>query len=401
MIRIMPSSQFVIIPTAIVLVVFLAIRRRYSARLHEIPGPFLASFSVLWQVWHVIKGDIEWETIRLHEKHGLHHIIFLTSSTGVVPWLMTSRALCSHQSQGSQREPSRCNSRHSTRSAPQGKDNVERHTSSGYADVVASHQADWYKVMALPDHRFQTPMSEVDPKRQVARAKNIASAYTLTNLLKAEKYMDQLIELLVTRLGQLADAQKPVEFDKWFNYMAFDIVGELAFSSPFGFLESGKDIGGSIENTRVLTLYTAVAGFFVTLHQMTLGNPLVTKLGLMPSQHIFDTTLRAIEKRKSNPDVQLDMLEHWKRMVAKNSMEENELYGVTNMTIGAGADTISATLQAFFYYLIRHPKHLDRVRAEVLSAKTSKVVSYGEAQGLPFLQACVGLCPLPCFVQAQ
>lgn len=134
---------------------------------------------------------------------------------------------------------------------------------------------------------------------------------------------------------------------------------------------------------------------------MTLGNPLVTKLGLMPSQHIFDTTLRAIEKRKSNPDVQLDMLEHWKRMVAKNSMEENELYGVTNMTIGAGADTISATLQAFFYYLIRHPKHLDRVRAEVLSAKTSKVVSYGEAQGLPFLQACVGLCPLPCFVQAQ
>jgi len=255
--------------------------------------------------------------------------------------------------------------------------------------------------MALPDHRFQTPMSEVDPKRQVARAKNIASAYTLTNLLKAEKYMDQLIELLVTRLGELADAQKPVEFDKWFNYMAFDIVGELAFSSPFGFLESGKDIGGSIENTRVLTLYTAVAGFFGTLHQMTLGNPLVTKLGLMPSQHIFDTTLRAIEKRKSNPDVRLDMLEHWKRMVAKNSMEENELYGVTNMTIGAGADTISATLQAFFYYLIRHPKHLDRVRAEVLSAKTSKVVSYAEAQGLPFLQACVGLCPLPCFVQAQ
>lgn len=85
-----------------------------------------------------------------------------------------------------------------------------------------------------------TPMSEVDPKRQVARAKNIASAYTLTNLLKAENYMDQLIELLVTRLGQLADAQKPVEFDKWFNYMAFDIVGELAFSSPFGFLESAR-----------------------------------------------------------------------------------------------------------------------------------------------------------------
>ncbi|KAL1961807.1 hypothetical protein VTN77DRAFT_1019 [Rasamsonia byssochlamydoides] len=243
----------------------------------------------------------------------------------------------------------------------------------------------------LPDHRFQTPMSEVDPKRQVSRARNIASAFTLTNLLKSEQHMDQLIELLMTRLGQLADARQPVEFDKWFNYIAFDIVGQMAFSSPFGFLESGTDIGGSIENSRVLTLYVAVAGFFVKLHQMTLGSPLVTKLGLMPSQHIFDTTLRAISKRRTNPEVRFDMFEHWKRMVAEHPdrMEENELYGVTNMTIGAGADTISATLQAFFYYLIRYPKHLERARAEILSAKTSRIVSFAEAQSLPFLQACI------------
>jgi hypothetical protein len=26
-------------------------------------------------------------------------------------------------------------------------------------------QVDWYKIMALPDRDFQTPMSEVDPKR--------------------------------------------------------------------------------------------------------------------------------------------------------------------------------------------------------------------------------------------
>jgi hypothetical protein len=247
--------------------------------------------------------------------------------------------------------------------------------------------------MALPDHRFQTPMSEVDPKRQVSRAKNITSAYTLTNLLQAEKHMDRLIELLETRLGELADRKMPVEFDKWFNYMAFDMVGEMTFSSSFGFLESGKDIGGAIANTRALTLYTAVAGFFYTVHRMTLGNPLVTKLGLMPSQHIFDTTLRAIERRKENPEVRFDMLEHWKQTLAQHPdrMEENELYGVTNMTIGAGADTISATLQAFFYYLIRYPVHLDKVKAEISNANTSKVVSYGETQNLPFLRACVGI----------
>lgn len=28
----------------------------------------------------------------------------------------------------------------------------------------------------------------------------------------------------------------------WFNYVAFDIIGDLAFGAPFGMIESGKDI---------------------------------------------------------------------------------------------------------------------------------------------------------------
>jgi cytochrome P450 len=254
-------------------------------------------------------------------------------------------------------------------------------------------QGDWYKVMALPDHRYQTPMSEVDPKRCVARMKNIAAAFTLSNLLKAEKHMDKLIELFHSKLSGFADDGTPVEFNKWFNYLTFDIIGEMTFSSSFGFVESGKDIGGAIENTRVLTLYTALAGFFYGLHRMTLGNPLVTKLGLMPSQHIFDTTLRAINRRRENPEVRFDMLEHWKQVLAQypERMEENEFYGVVNMTIGAGADTISASLQALFYYLLRYPQHYAKVKAEVRTSNTSKVIAFSETQNLPFLQACVSL----------
>jgi benzoate 4-monooxygenase len=28
----------------------------------------------------------------------------------------------------------------------------------------------------------------------------------------------------------------------WFNYLAFDIIGDLAFGSPFGMLERGEDL---------------------------------------------------------------------------------------------------------------------------------------------------------------
>lgn len=46
------------------------IRRRNAAGLKDIPGPFWASFSTGWHVWRVFKGDIEWESIRLHGNHG-------------------------------------------------------------------------------------------------------------------------------------------------------------------------------------------------------------------------------------------------------------------------------------------------------------------------------------------
>ena len=241
-------------------------------------------------------------------------------------------------------------------------------------------------------------MSEVDPKRRVERARNVAMGYTLSSLLRSEKYIDRLIELLGTRLTELSEAHRPVEFDKWFNYFAFDVIGEVTFSTPFGFLESRTDVGGSIQNTRILTVYVAVIGYFLTIHRWTLGNPWIGKLGLTPAQHIFDTVRRAVAAREKNPEVRTDMLEQWMNSMKANPerFDENEMYGVANATVGAGADTVSATLQAFWYYMIRTPDHLAKLREEIDAAqatgKLSKIVGYAEARELPFLQACV-CCP--------
>jgi cytochrome P450 len=249
--------------------------------------------------------------------------------------------------------------------------------------------------MALPDHRFQTPMSEVNPKRRVERAKNVAAGYTLSSIIKSEPQINDAIELLEKRLDELAEAGQPVEFDRWFNYLAFDVIGEVTFSRAFGFLETASDIGGSIANSRALTLYVAIAGFFLTLHNATLGNPWMGKLGLTPSQHIFDTVSRAVASRKKNTEARTDMMEHWMQAQAAHPERfgETEIQAVASATVGAGADTVSATLQAFWYYLLRSPEDLARVRAEIDKAgeegKLSRVVSYAEARELPFLQACV------------
>jgi hypothetical protein len=59
-----------VLATAVLIGLAALLRRRYACGLSEIPGPFWATFSIAWQVWHVIKGDIEWKSIDLHEEHG-------------------------------------------------------------------------------------------------------------------------------------------------------------------------------------------------------------------------------------------------------------------------------------------------------------------------------------------
>ncbi|KAF2118079.1 cytochrome P450 [Lophiotrema nucula] len=328
----------------------IVIRRRYLSSISDLPGPFLASFSVAWQLWRIVKGDIDRQCSKLHEKYG--------------PFVRIS-----HE------EVSLC-----------------------HPDAIRQillnplHKSDWYSVVALPDQRFQTPMSTLDPRTHAQRSKNLAAGFAMSHVIKSEPYVDDAIRLLKKRLVEFSISKSEIHLDHWFNYLAFDILGEIVFSRAFGFLEAGKDLGGSIANSKVLSLYVTLAGFFQGIHRLTLGNPIISDRKLMPSQHIFDTTLRAIDSRQKNPQVRKDILSLWMKQRAENpdKFSEKELYGCVNMTVGAGADTVSASFQSFFYHLIRSPHHLARVRKEIADANLiDEVISYADATNLPFLQACI------------
>lgn len=47
-----------------------ACRRRYFSPISNIPGPFLASITRLWHVFHILQGKQSVLLTRLHEKHG-------------------------------------------------------------------------------------------------------------------------------------------------------------------------------------------------------------------------------------------------------------------------------------------------------------------------------------------
>ena len=74
-------------------IVVLGLWRRYVSDIADIPGPVLASVSRVWNLWRLVRGDIDQRCIALHERHGIYITITPYSSD-----LITSRVVCPYQS---------------------------------------------------------------------------------------------------------------------------------------------------------------------------------------------------------------------------------------------------------------------------------------------------------------
>ena len=238
-------------------------------------------------------------------------------------------------------------------------------------------------------------MSTRNPKAKIERSKAFASAYAQSNVVQYEEAITPLISKLCQWMTRYAASGEPMAFDKFISYMAFDVVGEVLFSRPFGFIEKGEDIDNAIANNLALeAIGTPISQF--PWAQKLLGNPLVTYLNLSPGSMLMETAVAALLERQKNPDARFDMAAHWLRYLEQhpNRTTYRNVEAQTTANVGAGADTTSCALQSIFYHMARHPETWQRARAEIDEARQqgrcqSAVISLADAQGLLYLQACI------------
>ncbi|KAK8071296.1 hypothetical protein PG997_011499 [Apiospora hydei] len=334
------SACSYLLSSVVTLLLVLITWRRYLSPISHIPGPLTASFTRLWHMYHILTGDQNTELIRLHKKYGIRYLLGL----------------------------------------------------------IAYHfdQAPWYKALALPDYRYQSAMSTTDPKQKMERSRRLAPAYALSNVIKSEPAIDETAGMFLSWLDEYAASQNPMDLDKFFSYLTFDVVGEITFSRHFGFLEQGKDVGNSISNSLALNAYIALAGYFRWLHVALLANPVVTWLSILPMGHLFNTTKRAVIERDESANARWDILASWFQQMRQypDQMNMRTIHTQATGLVGAGSDTVSSALQSFVYHMVRHPTAWSRVRAEIDAAARAgrcrdRVVSFKDASELPLLQACI------------
>lgn len=74
----------------------------------------------------------------------------------------------------------------------------------------------------------------LDPKDKNECSKYLSTGYLQHNVSKSEPAMDTNILKFIGWMDKFAKEKKPMDLDKFFTYVSFDITGDIIFSNPFG-----------------------------------------------------------------------------------------------------------------------------------------------------------------------
>jgi hypothetical protein len=201
------------------------------------------------------------------------------------------------------------------------------------------------------------------------------------------------------------------------HFFAFDVLGEIAFSRKFGFLESGTDLEGAIKTIDEVQRYDGIIGQIPEWDFALRRNPLAKFLpGMDPSKSLITRmALEELGKRKKYGEKVIDRKDLLSHLMAANEkapdvFKEGDVFAIAHGAMSAfpnrsilfcywphlsfaGSDSTASTMQSFYYHVLRDSAIYTNLKDEIDRATTSGTLSrfpqWNETQALPYFQACL------------
>ncbi|KIV83964.1 hypothetical protein PV11_05944 [Exophiala sideris] len=344
----------------VLVVIARGLYKKYASPLRSVPGPFLASCSRLWKVWSTYNGHTELDHIALHKKYG-----------PVV------------------------------RTAP---NEVSFGTCNAAKDIFAVgkgfHKTMFYSV--FPPKHAPDIFTEVREWKHAQMKRYAVTPYSLAQMQKRSGPIEEMIKLLMVHLNKHAnDSSKPTNLGNLLHYFAFDVLGEVAFSRQFGFLEAEVDIEGSIKNIDDVQWYDGIVGHIAEVDILFRNNPVRPYLPFWKPEPTTMTKIAVaeLEKRKhsdgSYDSEGIDLLAELLRAHEGNpdKFSVQDVFSIAHGAVFAGSDSTASTMQSFFYQVLNNTEVYSKLQKEVDGAQKagelSEIVTYAEAMKLEYFQACL------------
>ncbi|CAA9957186.1 P450 monooxygenase [Pyrenophora teres f. maculata] len=228
--------------------------------------------------------------------------------------------------------------------------------------------------------------------------RNVAGGFSVSALRLQESLILEYADLLVSRLREVS-TKGPIDMVDWYSFAAFDIIGDLIFSEPFGCLRDGKGhewvpfVYNGVSN--LPKLYTdkvwAIFKWYDTLRGIfeDQNKPLRTRLALLAkSQKKVNECIAKVEKGTDKRVEASFFAGVIKKGGTEKGLTRNELDTVAMGFLGAGSETTATILSGATYMLLINPDKYEKLVHEIRTAFSSaEQITMDSANKLEYLVA--------------
>ncbi|KAF2662958.1 putative benzoate 4-monooxygenase [Lophiostoma macrostomum CBS 122681] len=247
-----------------------------------------------------------------------------------------------------------------------------------------------------------------DRAEHTRKRKTVAHTFSAKSVGQFEQYIHHNLEELCKQWNKRAASVSEGQYYDmdalhWFNYLAFDVIGDLAFGAPFGMLKEGRDfaevrlkpdapptVAPAIE---VLNRRGEVSGTLGCLPQLKpyakyLPDPFFSN-GIKAVENLAGIAIARVnarlEKSSDRVDLLARLMEGRDESDAKLGHEELTAEALTQLI--AGSDTTSNTSCALLYHCLKNPHVVEKLQKELDAAIPSidDVPTYSQVKDLPYL----------------
>ncbi|KAF8633143.1 hypothetical protein AX17_004644 [Amanita inopinata Kibby_2008] len=280
-----------------------------------------------------------------------------------------------------------------------------------------------------------------DRAEHTRKRKIVAHVFSQKNVLQFEPHLQRYVTQLIQQWDRLyesackghsgndgeggwhgRDGHLWLDLLPWANYLAFDIIGDLAFGAPFGMIEAARDIAvvpkSHKNQTAVMNSYGkgAAASEVVGIpavktingrgdFSMSMGvlppwwRPIVKHIpgyraGSEDVKTLAGIAIMAVAKRLGTPTDRVDLLSKLQsaRDAEGKPLPREELTAEALTLLIAGSDTTSNSTCAIIYHLANNPQVQDKLQKELdeqLGTEDILVATVEQVKRLPYLDTCI------------
>lgn len=315
-------------PTLLAFLILCFLLCRYLSPLHRYTGPFLASGTRLHSLYTTYRGRTHEDHITLQREYGLKSASNPTNSPSPHP-------------------------------KPPAKSSQP---------AMASTRAPFYWAFHSPATQKSSPRSEMTstPLKSVSSINPSALLLTKHSLPESTASSPSSV-----RNSTHSPHHPPLErnytnytivnLGSYLHYLAFDMMGEVAFASSFGFLKQCRDIDHTIAVIEGIQTYDGIIGqipwldFILRVVPYWVELPFITPMAQI---HVTETVLRQLKARKDGTAVV-----EWRGLLSQlfeaneehpEKFSDESIFAAAHGAILAGNDGTASIMQRFMWNMLAH-----------------------------------------------